>query len=56
MLMFGRRAASMLPSVSDDCEGPISCCCAGTLPVPTPATVFEIVADGKIHHVGGASL
>jgi hypothetical protein len=26
------------------------------LPIPTTATVFEVVVDGKIHHVAGARL
>ena len=28
----------------------------GVLPNPTLATVFEIVADGKVYHVAGAAL
>jgi len=26
------------------------------LPIPTLATVFEVVADGKVYHVSGAAL
>jgi hypothetical protein len=29
---------------------------ASALPVPTPQTVFEIVADGKVHRVTGERL
>ena len=29
---------------------------AETLPMPTLATVFEVVADGKVYHVAGAAL
>jgi hypothetical protein len=29
---------------------------AGGLPKPALATVFEVVADGRIYHVAGASL
>jgi len=29
---------------------------AETLPMPTLATVFEVVADGKVYHVAGAVL
>ena len=29
---------------------------AEALPMPTLATVFEVVADGKVYHVAGAAL